>query len=471
MNVARWFHVARWFQTRIARAALAAAGGSTLGGCSFYHAQPLSDAAVAAALQPASVQSIRVAVEKYSHPLLKPLSIDGRDGFTPDEIALMTVVASPRLRATRDQRGIVQAQVIQAGLLPNPQLGYTLDQQYGNADPALINGESLGLSWDISALLAYRDRRNSAKATAAALDLDLAWQEWQAAQAARLSAYRVLSLTARLPLAREIETELAEALALAKKGSALGHKTTTDLVVAREAWSAAQDARFAIEQELAAQQLALRLGLGLAPDAPLTLKPSPLPSLPAGADQAGALLEGLEKRRLDLVALTLGYQSADASLRAAIKAQFPHIGISFARAHDTSDVHTRSFGATIDLPIFDRGQGQVAAGTATRQQLFDDYVARVAETRSEVSLILSNLAIARTQLATLEAELPELVAQDAALDRAMKTRNADAQAVRDARAALLARRAEQAKMRQGVLELGVALEIATGRPLLTVGAN
>ena len=265
--------------------------------------------------------------------------------------------------------------------------------------------------------------------------------------------------------------DVADALTLAKKAHALGHKTTTDLIAATEAWSAAQDARLALEQELTAQQLALRLGLGLAADASLKLKDAPIPSLPAGSDQSAALLDGLEKRRLDLVALTLGYESADAALRAAVKAQFPHIGISFAHATDTSDVHTRSFGATIDLPLFDRGHAQVAAGVATRQQLFDEYVARVVEARGEVAQILANLVVVRTQLATLETELPDLVAQDAALAQSMKTRNADAQAVRDAHAALLARRAEQAKLKQDVLELGVALELATGRPLLSPGAN
>ena len=442
--------------------------GALLSGCTLYHAQPLAPAAVEAALAPPKLEAVRIAAEKFFHPLLAPLVIDGRDGFTPDEIALMTVITSPQLRAARDQRGVVQAQVVQAGLLPNPQLGYSFDQQHGNSDQALINGESLGVGWEVTALLGYRDRVASAKATAAALDLDLAWQEWQAAQAARVAAYRVLSLESRQPLARETEAELADALALAKKGQVLGHLTISDLAAITEAWSLAQDARFAIEQELTAQRLALSLALGQPADSPLKLKAGAgLPELPASADSAAALLDGLEKRRLDLVALTLGYESAEASLRAAVKAQFPRISLDFAKARDTSDVHTRSFGVTADLPLFDRNQGQIAAGTATRQQLFDEYVARVAEARAEVVQILSNLAVARAQLRTLDAELPDLEAQAASLDRAMQSRNADAQAWRDAHAALLARRAEQAKMRQDILEMGVALELATGRPLLS----
>ncbi|MEO6875224.1 MAG: TolC family protein [Opitutaceae bacterium] len=446
------------------------AGLTLMAGCSTYHAKPLDLAAVDSALQAPTLDTIRVSSTAIKHPLLAPMVIDGRDGFTPDEVAVMTVITSPRLRALRAQRGVAQAQVVQAGLLPNPQLGYALDKPHGNSDPSLINGESLGLSWEVTALLGYRDRLKAAKSTTHALDLDIAWQEWQAAEAARLSAYRIVSLEARLPLAKETETDLANALALARKAHELGQLTTPDLAARVETWSLAQDATFALEQELTRERLSLDLALGRPPGAPLLLKPGPeFAELPAGANTAASLLDGFEQRRLDLVALTLGYESAEASLRASIKAQFPKIGLSFARANDTSDVRTRTFGVTVDLPLFDRNQGQIAAATATREQLFDEYIARVAESRADVVQILANLAITRTQLRTLDAELPELEQISTALDHAMQSRNADAQAVRDARATLLARRTEQARMRQDMLDLAVALEIATGRPLLTHG--
>ena len=423
-------------------------------------------------MQPPTIEAVRIAAGKIRHPVLKPMAIDGREGFTPDELAVMAVIVSPNLRALRDQRGVAQAQVLQAGLLPNPQLGTTFDQQHGNHDPTLVNGNSLGLDWEITALLGYRDRVASAKSTAAALDLDIAWQEWQVAQQTRLSAFRLLSLEARLPPARETERELADALALAKSAFALGAMTTSDLAAATEAWSAAQDVRFVLEQEQTAQRLALNLAFGQPADQPVMLKPGAgFPELPPGADSAESLLDGLEQRRLDLVALTLGYESAEASLRAAVKAQFPRIGLSFGRARDTSNVHTRDFGVTVDLPMFDRNQGRIALGTATRQQLFDEYVARVAEARADVVRILSDVAILRTQLQTLDAGLPETRQLVAALDQAMQTRNADAAAWRDAHGTLLARRSEQAKMRQDMIELGVALEIATGRPLLATAVG
>ena len=439
-----------------------------LAGCTSYRAQPLTPDAVNSALQAPVSGSLKIAAASLHHPLLAPLVIDGRDGFTPDEIAVLTVLTSPRLRALRAQHGVAEAQVIQAGLLPNPQLGYTLDQQLGNSDPTLVNGASLGLSWEVTSLLGYRDRVAAAKSTSRALDLDIAWQEWQAAQAARLSAYHAISLRSRLVLARENERQLVDALADVRNGYERRDKTITDLAAMTEAWSAAQDARFALEQELAGEELALHLALNQPIGMPLKLKDDvPLPQLPAEMLNGATLVAGLETRRLDLVALTLGYESSEASLRAAVKAQFPRIGLSFAKAHDTSDVKVHSYGVTIDLPLFDRNQGQIAVGRATRQQLFEEYVARIAEARADVARILGSLAILHSQLKTIEQGLPDLEKIAAALDQAMLTRNAETQAWRDAHGALVARRSQQAKMRQDILDLSVALELATGRPLLT----
>ena len=437
-----------------------------LSGCQTYQAQPLSPMTVAAASQPPDFPAVRVAAAQLKHPMLPAIAIDGRDGLTPDEVAVMTVIVSPKLRALRDQAGVAQAQVIQAGLLPNPQLGYTLDKLTGNEDPALVNGASLGLSWEATSLLGYRQRADAAHKTSDALNLDIAWQEWQAAQAARLSAYRILSLERRLTFARDAERDLGEAAGEMRKAYDLRDKTAPDLAASLEAWSVARDARFALEQELSGEQFALRLGLGLFPDALLRIK---IPAMEIILDRtwaAPALLAGLETRRLDLVALTLGYESSDATLRAAIWAQFPKVGLSFAKAHDTSDVKTRSFGVTVDLPLFDRNQGQIKIARATRQQLFDEYVVRVGEARADVVRILSNLAILQAQSKNLDEEVPRLEEITAALDRTMATRNADPQVWRDAHNALLTRRIEAVKIRQDLLDLTVALEIATGQPLL-----
>src|ERR1022692_1531389 len=435
-------------------------------GCSTYRSKPLDHASVDRALVPPAMDSVRVAAAQIRHPLLAPIVIDGRGGYTPNEIAAMVVIVSPELRALRDQRGVAEAQVVQAGVLPNPQLGYSVDRPHGAYNPAVVAGRNLGLSWEVASLLTRHDQVASARAGAKAVDLSVAWEEWQTAKDARLRAFRILSIERRLPLARSIEESLADTLALTKKAVALGLKTTADLTTAAEVWSQAQNARFDLERQLTSERATLNLGLGMAAPDKVPLKYAAPDSFWAEgpAPTADDLLQGLEERRLDLIALRCGYESAEASLRAAVIAQFPKIGLSVNKANDTTPVYTRGIGVTVDLPILDRNQGQIAIGQATRLQLFDEYVARVAEARSQVVQVLANLGIARAQLATAEASLPELAGLVSSYKTALASHNADELAYRDARAALATRQMEQCLLLQQVIELRVALEIATGRP-------
>ena len=73
-----------------------------------------------------------------------------------------------------------------------------------------------------------------------------------------------------------------------------------------------------------------------------------------------SLLEGLEQRRLDLLALRRGYDSQEEAVRAAVLAQFPRITIGPTISRDTDNLRTTGFGINIELPIFNRQQGKIA---------------------------------------------------------------------------------------------------------------
>ena len=455
-------------QARASLCWLAAALMGLLGGCAVYRSMPLNAKSVEEALQPRPIEAVKIAAERLDHPLIKPVRIDGEGGFTPDEIAVMVVIVSPQLRAVRDQRGLAQAQVVQAGILPNPQWTQTVDVPHGNADPTLVTGRSHGFGWDLGALLTHHDDVAAAKAAARSVDLQIAWQEWQVAQDARLRAFRIASMQERLPLEREIEAGLAANVALIRLSFERRLKVAADLTAATDLYTQVRDTRLALEQSLVADRLALKLSLGLPVDAPLQIKmPQTFPTLETDDAAGSRLLAGLETRRLDLVALRLGYQSQESTLRSAILAQFPKINLSINKANDTSDVKSRGWAIGVELPVFDRRQGAIATARATRQQLFDDYVTRVAEARAQVQQILEDLAVLRTQLDGATESLVDLQVLAKGYEQAYASQNADVIAYRDAQAALALRRIEQSKLRQDLLELGVGLEIATGRALLT----
>ena len=89
-------------------------------GCSAYDLKPLDRASVDRALKPPAMEAVKVSAAQIKHPLLAPIVIDGRGGYTPDEIAVIVVIVSPEMRALRDQRGVAKAQVVAGGHPPQP---------------------------------------------------------------------------------------------------------------------------------------------------------------------------------------------------------------------------------------------------------------------------------------------------------------------------------------------------------------
>ena len=102
-------------------------------GCTAYHSMPLTQETVEQALVPPTGEVLHVQAKSLHHPILPAIDFDERDGLSPEEAAVLAVLANPGLRAIRDQRAIAQGQVLQAGLLPNPRLGYFMSFQIGRA--------------------------------------------------------------------------------------------------------------------------------------------------------------------------------------------------------------------------------------------------------------------------------------------------------------------------------------------------
>ena len=95
----------------------------TLNSCALYQGyQPklITEDAVARELQPKSLNFLRIQASQINHPTLRPVRLDPANGITPTQAAIIAVLANPKLRADRNRRGVAEAQLIQAGILPNP---------------------------------------------------------------------------------------------------------------------------------------------------------------------------------------------------------------------------------------------------------------------------------------------------------------------------------------------------------------
>jgi outer membrane protein TolC len=291
---------------------------TALCGCAVYRPAPLTGEVVEAALAQPDMVAVRIEAARLRHPRLLPLEFDDRNGLSPDEAAVLAVLNNPRLRALRGQRGIAQAQLLQAGILPNPQLAYNLDAPFGGNTKGLVNAFGLGLTWEVTSLLTRGAKVDAAAARRASVELTVAWQEWQVAQAAKQGIVRLASAQARLVLAQEIEHDLDERRQVIDRAEAQGNSTQIQVTATEAAWRTAITIRLGIEQEVRRERLTLLEALGLNSGANVQVQTNfSFPTSSANGDWSLAqITTDLEQQRFDLLALRLGYERQDAALRA-----------------------------------------------------------------------------------------------------------------------------------------------------------
>ncbi len=373
-----------------------------LGGCATYQPRPLEERSPLAV----DLHSLRVGAAPASGATETAHPFNPADGLDLTEVGTLAVLNNPKLSAQRARLAVADAQAFAAGLLPDPQLSAGFDKPTGQT-AGLVNAWSLGLSYDIIPLLTRPARREATRRTQEKVRLDLLWQEWQVIQQARSLAVRLrleqqrLALLQRMRgLYRERYRRSARAL---KDGDLTLDVNGTDLTALVDTLSQINQ----LEQTHNQTRHDFNLLLGLDPAVNVDISPLTEPP-PVAAALARKQLSALPRLRPDLLALKAGYASQEASVRAAVLAQFPSLGIGINRARDTGNVETIGVSVSLTLPLFSGNRGPIAIERATRDQLRAEYRARLAQTAVDVDRLLELQTILRRQQNSLQTYLPRL---------------------------------------------------------------
>lgn len=392
-----------------------------------------------------------------------PADFDPSGPLDADTFVTLAVENNPDLRAGRADHDVAQAQLLQAGLLPNPQIGGNYGSLLGG--PGTIDSWGASFSQDIKSLITLSAQRSTAEQEARKVDADLLWQEWQVAGKARLLFIDTVEQDRLHGLLLDARSLVADRAEHTRHALAAGD---LDLTAAAPDFTAAAD----LDKQLAdldRQRLSRRHEidalLGLAPDVELRFVDHvALPPLDETA------LPDLGKRRPDLVALQLGYRSQEEKLRGAILAQFPALSFGGAYGSDTSHIQTFGPQITLELPIFNRNQGNIAIERATRQKLHDEYANRLDAARGEVKAMLREQALLLDQKAQLETALGEASRIAAQADAAFRTGAIDERSYVELQMTRLGRQQELVALEQQALEQRAAMAtlIGAGMPAITL---
>ena len=421
--------------------------GACLAGCASYQAKPLPTQAASAS----SLSQLR-GYTAGGQPLDSPA------------VQRLVLLNNPDLRSVQARHDAAQAQRRQDSVLPNPVIsgsaGYLLS---GVGD---ATAWTASISEDITSLITLRPRREAARASADAVDAGLLWEQWQTLGKARLL---VIDLVEEDRLI-QLQQQALDALTLREArithavdaGNMERLTTAPDLAAAADARATLDD----LQRRRLDQQQQLAALLGLKPDVVVPLA-SPLP--PANLDAASIReqADSISQRRPDLVALQLGYQAQEATLRAAVLAQFPPLSFGYAASQDNSRVRNGGPAVTFALPLFDHNQGNVGIAKATREQLHIEYTTRLATSRDEVDALLAQYAQLHEQWQALVPAANDAMHAAAQADQASNTGLIDLRNQVDLKVAAINRQVAVIATEQAMLEQQAALELLVGRGMPT----
>lgn len=152
------------------------------------------------------------------------------------------------------------------GVIPDPELSYSVGVPTGGDTAGRVNAFGLGLAWNVTSLISRKSKVSEAKAHGDAVDLDIAWQEWQVAQGAKAAVYQLSGSQSQLALLEQVRQQLAENLAHVQKAVSAGSMTISDLNAVRVADSHLNERLLALEKQADQQRLKLFRLMGLPAD-------------------------------------------------------------------------------------------------------------------------------------------------------------------------------------------------------------
>ena len=324
--------------------------------------------------------------------------------LTLEEALSRTLRSSPDLTVAMEELHAVEAEVLQAGRLPNPELTVSLENVAG--DGAYQDTDAAELTVELSQPLELGGKRRLRR-EAADIQRDLAASEQQWAHAEVLATARqrytaVLAAQENLNLARE-QAELAEqSLAAAEERIKAGKAPTIDRLRLQGEASLARLAVVQAERtlETACQALAACWGEPAADFTRVAGSLAKLPDLPEFAEVEKSLEQTPAAASRRLGALLHAKQLEQARAR---RIADPSLTVGW-RQFEESNEQALLFGIAIPLPLFNQGQHEVAAASSR----FNAAQARELSTRNQLR---STLQTAWQALADARAEAETLTSQ------------------------------------------------------------
>lgn len=295
-----------------------------------------------------------------------------------DDAVQIALINNPELQAEFAGLGVAEADLVQAGRLPNP--GFSFKRTHAGDDLKIERSLSLGLMRLITLPAASRieqRRFEQVRLSLAARVLALAAQTRQAY-------YKAVAAQQGLRYQQQVADAAEAAHELAAQMARLGNISKLD--AAREQFFYGQaQASLQQAQRLAAQDKeSLARLLGLAPDFAL---PAQLPALPRQLDELNDVEQQALQQRLDVQAARTELEGLQASLGLTRATRWINVlDLGAVRTSESGKPPEIGYEISIEIPLFDWGEARVAKAESIYLQGAHRLAASILDARAQARL-------------------------------------------------------------------------------------
>lgn len=309
--------------------------------------------------------------------------------LTAESALQIALVNNRRLQAEYHALGIAEAELVQAGLLDNPEL--SAEALFGGDGTKL----AFGLVQNVIGLLTQPARRTVATSAFERAKYQTAQKVLDLAAEVRAAYYGVVAAEQSAELLRQVVSATEAAAELSQRQVLAGNATPRDQALQQAQYARAVLDLSRAEIDIASGRERLNRLLGLWGDQLAWNLPDRLPDVPDAAVE----LDGLESlaitRRLDLAGARADVQTAGYALDLAQQLRWLSVlglGVSLEREDGKwlkgPQVH-------LSLPLFDQGQARIATLEAEQRRSDQLYVALAVEVRADARDAWTRLVAAR----------------------------------------------------------------------------
>jgi outer membrane protein TolC len=398
-----------------------ARGGATtialtafLSGCATYESSPLVPRDELELLRARKLDTINVDYSRPGQEKPQSVAFDLSDGLEESELVAVALTLNPSLRAKRLEIGEAQALLVSAGLWPNPEIGVAVRP---GIDGASSSGIDLDALFELLRPGERSARRGVALAHADVVRAEIAALELRLVAEARKARIAVLAAEENERLLEGEATLREEASALLQRRKELGEATDLDLVlVDLERVAIQRDLREARAETLRSRRsLNELLGLPASYELALTSSTGSLSfqavAIPSDEDLDQLVLSG----RFDLHAKEVRYRQAEEELRLAVARQFPGLSVGPSFEKDGDGSKALGLGAGIEVPLFNRNQGEIAEKYAGRERARAEYVSTLHSVRAAAFAARAEIERAGAEIELQQREVLPLIERTEAL--------------------------------------------------------